>query len=256
MSRPQTFGFEDEALKTWLIDDVAVIKLKCSIYGTIVNLAESGRMLDLIHAAETDPQVHVLLLTSTSDCFCSCKFAEFFNETNPPKDSAMSQTDSAEMRNQRLRYAHVLKRIIMQLADFKKISAVTLRGEVVTPFFGASMAADIRFADPGMIYDPIHVRMGIHPGGALPFFLPLYIGYARAAEILLSGRGLNAREALSLGLINDIIPEEGFLDQVIERLKDFSRHHLPATLLSTKMLLAPCRAGLERYFEQESALIF
>jgi enoyl-CoA hydratase/carnithine racemase len=256
MNNHLKFGYEDEALKTWLTDDVAVIELKCSVYETIVDLAESGRLLTFIHSAEVDPRVSILLLTSSSDCFCSCKFSEFFDRIRPQKDAGGIQVDCAELRNQRLRYAHILKRLVMQLADFKKISAVTLRGQVVTPFFGASMAADIRFADQKMAYDPVHVRLGTHPGGALPFFLPLYIGYARAAEILLSGRGLEAAEALELGLINEILPEKDFLDQVIDRLKEFTRHHLPATLLSTKLLLTPARGGLERYFEQESALIF
>jgi len=250
-----SFGYEDESLKTWKDEDVAIIELKDCVYGTITDLAESGRLLSFFHAAEIDPSVTILMLTSTTTCFSADKFATFLERIRPRSNGDEVMINESELRTQRLRYAHVLNRVVLQMADFKKISAVCLRGEVVTPFFGASLAADLRFVTPCMAYDPAHGRHGISPGGGLPFFLSLYIGYARASEILYSGRGLDARELLELGLINDIIPLEDFQTQCIIRLKEFSKSRARHTLLSTKMLLATARSGLNHYFEREAALI-
>ncbi len=255
MGNQVRFGFEDESLKTWLDEDVAIIELKSCVYGTITDLAESGRLLSFFHAAEIDPAVTILLLTSATDCFSADKFAAFFERIKPRSNGAAAMADESMLRSQRLRYAHVLNRVITQLAGFKKISAVSLMGEVVTPFFGASLAADIRFATADMVYDAAHVRHGIPPGGALPFFLPIHLGYARAAEILYSGRSLSAKELLDLGLLNEILPTEDFRPLCVTRLKVFSRDRTRQTLLSTKMLLAAARSGLGNYIERESALI-
>lgn len=255
MGNSLSFGFEDESLKTWLDDDIAVIELKSCVYGAITDLAESGRLLSFFHTAETDSRVSVLFLTSSSACFSADKFAAFYEQIKPkPNGDAVTGSD-IELRSKRLRYSHVLNRVVGQLADFRKISAISLIGNVVTPFFGASLAADIRFVTEDMVYDPAHVRLGAHAGGGLPFFLPLYIGYGRASDILYRGLSLDAQALLELGLITDILPRDGFLDLCITRLKAFSSSMDKRTLLSTKMLLADARSGLSRFFEREAALI-
>lgn len=249
------FGYEDEALKTWLRDDVAVIELKGCVYGTITDLAESGRLLSFFHAAEVNPEVTSLLLSASADCFSAEKFLSFFEKIKPREDGESLTAGEIEMRNQRIRYANVLNRVVTQLADFRKISVVCFRGNVVTPFFGVSLAADMRYVGPEMVFDPAHIRFGVHPGGALPFFLPLYLGYGKAAEILYNGRVMTARELLDLGLVNEMIGGEDFLESCMERLQEFSRSHNRKALLSTKMLLGDARRGLSRYLDREAALI-
>jgi len=60
--------------------------------------------------------------------------------------------------------------------------------------------------------------MGVHPAGALPYFLPKIIGHAKAREILYSGEDIKAKEAYELGLINKIYPIVNFERQCIQSI--------------------------------------
>ena len=66
---------------------------------------------------------------------------------------------------------------------------------------------------------------------------------------------MTARELLDLGLVNEMIGGEDFLESCMERLQEFSRSHNRKALLSTKMLLGDARRGLSRYLDREAALI-
>jgi enoyl-CoA hydratase/carnithine racemase len=61
---------------------------------------------------------------------------------------------------------------------------------------GASLAADFRFASENTVLALCHLKLGVHPAGALPYFLPKYVNYANVYNILFSGKNISADEAL------------------------------------------------------------
>ena len=79
----------------------------------------------------------------------------------------------------------MIDRIILRLIELKKITYIGLQGEVVTPFFGASLSFDFRFASRDMCFSLAHSQYGLHASGALPFFLPRFLQYSQAIEIIL-----------------------------------------------------------------------
>jgi enoyl-CoA hydratase len=59
------------------------------------------------------------------------------------------------------------------------------------------------------------VKLGMHAGMAATYLLPNVVGPAAARELLLTGRMVDADEALRLGLVSRVIAEESFLDDVL-----------------------------------------
>ncbi len=60
------------------------------------------------------------------------------------------------------------------------------------------------------------VSVGIIPGAGGTQRLPRLVGPGRAAEMVLSGRVVSADEALRIGLVEAVLPDEGFVDAVVE----------------------------------------
>ena len=60
------------------------------------------------------------------------------------------------------------------------------------------------------------VKIGIHPGMAATWNLPRLVGPSHAADLLYTGRLVDAREALSMGLVNRIAGDDRFLATVAE----------------------------------------
>jgi len=68
-------------------------------------------------------------------------------------------------------------------------------------------ATDIRVAGEGARFGVSEVRWGLFPLGASTVRLRRQIPYTMAADILLTGRHLTAREALAVGLIGYVVPD-------------------------------------------------
>jgi 2-(1,2-epoxy-1,2-dihydrophenyl)acetyl-CoA isomerase len=144
--------------------------------------------------------------------------------------------------------------VITQLVEFKKISVMGHMQNVVTPFFGAGLAADFRFASDDMSYSLSHLKYGVHPGGALPFFLPQYVGRNKATEILLRGDKISAQEAKEMGLITEIFPAVDFEKRCLEEIHELCKLD-QRVIYTTKLLLNYTRHQLQDYFDVESALL-
>ena len=252
MSQTNGFDFEDRSLRAYLSDGIAVVRIQVDSVATLTDLAESGRFLSLFHEAEVNNQVRALLLMGKPGGFADGEYEKFICH----EEAALGQPGQAtHLKTQVIRHINILNRIVTQMADFKKIFTVGLQGSVVTPFFGASLAADFRFASRDMIFSPAHCRHGLHPTGALPYFLPRFIGQSKAAEILFKGEPLDAATILALGLVTEVLPADDFECRCVKALQPWCE--LPSeVILSSKLLLNYAnRLGLKRYFDTEAALL-
>ncbi|MHB2018645.1 MAG: enoyl-CoA hydratase/isomerase family protein [Candidatus Xenobia bacterium] len=74
---------------------------------------------------------------------------------------------------------------------------------------GACLAAacDLRIAGEGSRLAFTFTRLGLHPGLGATWFLPRLVGPGRAAELLLTGRRVDAAEALSIGLVSRVVKD-------------------------------------------------
>ncbi len=75
---------------------------------------------------------------------------------------------------------------------------------------------DIRVAGESARFGVSEVRWSLYPGGGSPFRLPRQIGYAEAADILLTGKHITAPEAKAIGLISRVVPDGQALEHAME----------------------------------------
>lgn len=78
-----------------------------------------------------------------------------------------------------------------------------------------SLACTMRVVAAGGHFAQPEVNVGIIPGAGGTQRLPRLIGPGRAAELVLSGRAVGAAEAVAIGLANDALPDEGFVEAVV-----------------------------------------
>ena len=78
-----------------------------------------------------------------------------------------------------------------------------------------ALACDLRYAADSAKLGVPFVKLGMHAGMAATYLLPNVVGAAHARDLLLTGRVVDADEALRLGLVSRVIPTAGFLDEVL-----------------------------------------
>ncbi|HEX6247681.1 MAG TPA: enoyl-CoA hydratase-related protein [Nocardioidaceae bacterium] len=79
-----------------------------------------------------------------------------------------------------------------------------------------ALACDLRYAATSARLGAPFVKLGMHPGMAATYLLPNVVGDAAARDLLLTGRVVDAEEALRLGMVSRVLPDETFLDDVLD----------------------------------------
>ena len=113
-----------------------------------------------------------------------------------------------------------------------------------------AMACHIRISGDRARFGQPEVNLGIMPGWGGTQRLPRLIGRAKAIEWILTGDMYSAQEALRLGLVNQVVPQ----DQVLKAAKDFARKIAAKGMVAIRQSLQAIEEGLQRSLEEGLAL--
>ena len=87
-----------------------------------------------------------------------------------------------------------------------------------------AMACDIRVASEYAKFGQPEVGLGITPGFSGTVRMPKLIGIAKAKELIFTGRIINAVEALEIGLVNSVYPQDEFMEKVLALATQISQN--------------------------------
>jgi len=78
-----------------------------------------------------------------------------------------------------------------------------------------ALACDIRVAGASARFAETYAKIGLLPGGGGAYFLPCIVGTARALELLWTAEFIDAAQALSIGLVNHVYPDEALMAETL-----------------------------------------
>jgi enoyl-CoA hydratase/carnithine racemase len=233
---------------------IAVIKFRERIFEFIVSLDESDTLIDYISKTQYDNNIKALLFVNEPGSIDDMQYDNFLKSILT-EEYLMEEEGMPNFceKNVRFKEINILNKIVREIVNYNKLCFVGIQGKVVTPFLGASMAADIRYATKNTVFIMAHNKYGLHPSGGLPFFLTQSLGHQKSMEIQLSER-INASEALKLGIINKLLPENDFINNCIREISKFISIK-SCTIRNTKRLTNFSRTLINDYFEFEAGLL-
>jgi enoyl-CoA hydratase len=126
-----------------------------------------------------------------------------------------------------------------------------INGPAIGAGLALALACDIRYAARGARMGVPFVRLGMHPGMATTYLLPDVVGPSAARDLLLTGRLVDAEEALALGLVSRVVEPDGFRDEVVRVAAEVAAAAPIASRL-TKIALARGHASVEACLEWEA----
>ncbi|MEO6271521.1 MAG: enoyl-CoA hydratase [Lautropia sp.] len=94
-----------------------------------------------------------------------------------------------------------------------------------------AMMCDIVIAGDNARFGQPEIKLGIIPGAGGTQRLPLAVGKAKAMDMLMTGRTMDAREAEQAGLVSRVAPADKALDLALEVAKEISQLPLPALMM-------------------------
>jgi 2-oxoglutaroyl-CoA hydrolase len=124
-----------------------------------------------------------------------------------------------------------------------------LEGYVFGVGMELALACDFRLAAHGMQMALPEATLGMIPGSGGTQRLARLIGLGRAKDVIMRGRRIPADEALTLGLVTEVVSMDGLDDAVTALVEELSRHS-PLALAMAKRVLntaydGPLHLGLE-----------
>jgi len=91
-------------------------------------------------------------------------------------------------------------------ADIFKPVIAAVNGYAFAAGLENALLADIRIASENAEFGALERRWNIVGGDGMTVRLPLVVGFAKAMELVITGRRIDATEALAIGLVNEVVP--------------------------------------------------
>jgi 2-(1,2-epoxy-1,2-dihydrophenyl)acetyl-CoA isomerase len=160
-----------------------------------VNGALASSLVAALADAAVDDAVRVVVLTGAGRAFCAG-----LDLSAPPELPTATRADRLDP------YAWVGAWVRGVVACEKPVIAA-VNGPAAGAGFGLALACDLRIVAATARMTAGYVRRGLSPDAGVSWFLPRHVGLARASDILLTGRDVDAAEAERIGLATLVVPD-------------------------------------------------
>src|ERR1039458_8447819 len=121
-------------------------------------------------------------------------------------------------------------RISRRSAELGKPVIAAINGPVVGLGLVITLYCDLRLASDASRFSTTFARRGLIAEYGMAWMLPRVIGIANALDLLFSARTIDAPEALRMGLVNRVFPQETFLEKTQEYAQELASTVSPRSL--------------------------
>jgi enoyl-CoA hydratase len=150
-----------------------------------------------------DRSVRAVVVTGAGSAFCSGGTTSWI--------SGDPDATVDELRSRMLPFY----RDWLSLRSLEVPTIAAVNGPAIGAGLCLALACDIRYAATSARLAAPFVRLGMHPGMAATWLLPEAVGLAAARDLLLTGRTVDAEEALRLGLVSRVVADDRLLDEAL-----------------------------------------
>ena len=123
-----------------------------------------------------------------------------------------------------------------EIERFPAPTIAAVRGYALGGGCELAMACDLRVAGAGAKLGQPEVALGILPGAGATYRMPRLVGLGRARELIYTGRIIDAQEALSIGLVNRVVPDDQVLASARELAAEIGKNSALAVRLAKQAL--------------------
>lgn len=197
-----------------------------------ISLELAQELVTFFTGLQDDLQTRVVVLRSEGRVFCA---------GIDLNDMAKHMESLGDGKLGKMQYGHKFGRkyqdIVLSMRQSPQPLIAAIRGPAVGAGFSICMACDVRIATESTRFNAAFIRVGLSGGDmGSSYFLPRLIGLSRAAELLYTGRFVDAATAERIGFVSRVVPDEQVDNAAMELAKEMVQNS-PFGLRMTKELL-------------------
>jgi enoyl-CoA hydratase/carnithine racemase len=180
---------------------VAVLKLNRPEVMNSFNFAMLRELRDRVERLHWDREVRVVIITGAGEkAFCA----------------GADLKERATLGEDQVReFIYTIRNLFTFIEFMNKPAIAAVNGVALGGGTELALACDIRIASEGATMGLTETRLAIIPGAGGTQRLPRLVGRGKAKELIFTGRRVDAKEALGIGLVNKVAPAEKLLDECL-----------------------------------------
>src|SRR5271165_944880 len=125
--------------------------------------------------------------------------------------------DGSDESRDRLANQEHMSRLILELRGLPQPVIAAVNGPAAGFGLALALGCDIRYASPEAVFRVAFINIGVsNCDMATSWLLPRLIGASRSHELMLTGRRVDAEEALRIGLVADVVGDGSLLERSLE----------------------------------------
>jgi enoyl-CoA hydratase/carnithine racemase len=181
--------------------------------------------------AEQDDEVRVIVLTGAGRGFCAGADMSLLSAVaeRGPDDRGPAHVLHNE-GNRREGVSPDFQKKYSYFPAIGKPVIAAINGPVVGLGLVITLYCDLRLASDASRFSTTFARRGLIAEYGMAWMLPRIIGIANALDLLFSARTIDAAEALRMGLVNRVFPQETFLEKAQEYAQELASTVSPRSL--------------------------
>jgi enoyl-CoA hydratase len=205
-------------------DSIALLTFNNPDRRNAVNLDMWRATDSLLQEFENDPSIRVVIMRGAGGkAFVSgSDISQFEDQRKNAEQSALFSQHSAQA--------------LQRMAAFSKPLIAMIQGYCIGAGVRIAAAADIRIASEQSQFAIPAAKLGLGYSFESAEKLVGLVGAAAAKEMLFTGRRICAEEALSIGLVNHVVPDE-YLEEAVRNLAADIAHNAPLTIRAAKIAI-------------------
>lgn len=169
-------------------------------------------LIDAFKSAERDDSVRAILLTGAGRGFCA---GQDLGAVQERQGEAGGMSFGEHLRR-------TYNPLILRMRQMPKPIIGAINGVAAGAGMSMAMACDIRLAAESASFLQAFVKIGLIPDSGSTWMLPRLVGMTRALDLMLTGRKISVQEALSYGLINQIVPDADLMATATQTAAEFA----------------------------------
>jgi enoyl-CoA hydratase len=218
-------------------ESVGLIRMNRPEAMNALNSQTLGELKEAFSQLKDDDSVRVIVITGEGKAFVAgADIAEM-------KDMTKEQAEEFSRNGQK---------VFNKIAKIKKPVIAAVNGFALGGGCELAMACDVRIASEKAKLGQPEVNLGVIPGFAGTQRLSRLVGTAKAKELIFTADMVDAQTALSIGLVNRVVPVEQLMDACMEMAKKIASKGPKAVKLAKKVINEGVEEKLEKGSEYES----
>jgi len=196
-------------------------------------------LIEKLRVAKHDQEVASVILTGAGRSFCA--------------GEDLKETSRGKTPEQWVREIDGLQEVQRVILGLGKPLIAAVRGYAVGGGLEFALSCDIRIAAEDAKFGFPETGIGLTVTTAGTKLITQIVGLGKAKEMIFTGEFVDAHQALEIGLVNAVVPEDRLLDEALNMCRKINSHSALALRLSRIAIDQGLHSSFEQTLEIEAA---